>query len=107
MQQGLGIYFVCRKKRNGLWDKSFFHALKALGCKENILENNRQSDVFRDVIRKLVKILLAENTYRSLNVQSNLNRFMIELDRQIPEIIFPKTSARYIEEEEWNFLEII
>ena len=72
--------------------------LKALGSEESALENSRQSDHFRDVIRKLVKILLEEDIHLSLHVQSNLNRFMIELDRQLPETIFPKTSVKYVEE---------
>ena len=86
------------KRETGYEIKAFCHALKALGCKENVLENSRPSDLFRDIIRKLVKILLEENIYLSLHVQSNLNKFMIELDRQLPETIFPKSSARYIEE---------
>jgi uncharacterized membrane-anchored protein YjiN (DUF445 family) len=86
------------KRETGCEIKAFCHALKALGCKENVLENSRHSDLFRDVIRKLVKILLEENIHLSLHVQSNLNRFMIELDRQLPETIFPKTSVKYVEE---------
>ena len=86
------------KRETGYEIKAFCHALKALSCKENALENSRQSDLFRDVIRKLVKILLEENIHISLHVQSNLNRFMIELDRQLPETIFPKTSVKYVEE---------
>ena len=86
------------KRETGNEIKAFCHALKALGSKESTLENSRQSDLFRDVIRKLVKILLEENIHLSLHVQSNLNRFMIELDRQLPETIFPKTSVKYVEE---------
>ena len=50
------------------------------------------------MLDKIVKILLKENIPLSLHVQSTLNKFMTELDRQLPETIFPQSSARYIEE---------
>ena len=86
------------KRETGYEMKNFFDALKALGSQENVLENTKPTDLYRDIIRKLVKILLEENINLSLHVQSNLNKFMTELDRQIPETIFPQSSAKYIEE---------
>ena len=86
------------KRESGYEIKAFCDALKALGSRENILENVRPNDLFRDIIRKLVKILSVENIQLSLHVHSNLNKFMTELDRQLPETIFPKSSAKYIEE---------
>ena len=72
--------------------------MKALGSAENIFEPVRPNDLFRDIIRKIVKILLRENIPLSLHVQSTLNKFMTELDKQLPETIFPLSNARYIEE---------
>ena len=85
-------------RETGYEIKVFCDALKALGSSENVLEDIRPNDLFRDIIRKLVKILSVESLHLSLHVQSNLNKFMTELDRQMPETIFPKSSARYIEE---------
>ena len=86
------------KRETGYEIKGFCNALKALGSRDFSLDNIRPHDLFRDIIRKLVKILSEEGIYLSLHLQSNLNKFMIELDRQLPETIFPKSSARYIEE---------
>ena len=97
-RKALGFISNVVKRETGYEIKAFCQALKAIGSIENGLENSRPSDLFRDIIRKLVKILLEENIHLSLHVQSNLNKFMIELDRQLPETIFPKSSARYIEE---------
>ena len=72
--------------------------MKALGSTESVFEPVRPNDLFRDIIRKIVKILLKENIALSLHVKSALNKFMTELDRQLPETIFPASNARYIEE---------
>ena len=86
------------KREAGSGIRAFCDALKALGSTENIFEPLRQNDLYRDIIRKMVKILLKENISLSLHVQSTLNKFMTELDRQLPETIFPASNARYIEE---------
>ncbi len=78
--------------------KNFCDTLKALGSAANIFETLRPNDLYRDIIRKIVRILLKENISLSLHVQSTLNKFMTELDRQLPETIFPSSSARFIEE---------
>ena len=78
--------------------RAFCEALKVLGTTENFFEPMRQNDLFRDIIRKIVRILLEENIPLSLHVKSTLNKFMTELDRQLPETIFPASNARYIEE---------
>ena len=86
------------KRETGNEMKTFCDALKSIGSTENVFGSIRPNDLYRDIIRKIVKILLKENIPLSLHVQSNLNKFMTELDRQIPETIFPKSSANYIEE---------
>ena len=86
------------KRETGSEIKAFCDALKALGSTENVFDTIRPNDLFRDIIRKIVKILLKENIPLSLHVQSALNKFMTELDRQLPETIFPISNARYIEE---------
>ena len=86
------------KRETGSEIRAFCGALKALGSSENVFETIRPSDLFRDIIRKIVKILLKENIPLSLHVQSALNKFMTELDRQLPETIFPVSNAKYIEE---------
>ncbi len=86
------------KREVGSEIKGFCEALKALGSTEKAFEHVRPNDLFRDIIRKIVKILLNENIPLSLHVQSTLNKFMTELDRQLPETIFPASNARYIEE---------
>ena len=86
------------KRETGAEIKAFCDALKALGSTENVFDTIRPNDLFRDIIRKIVKILLKENIPLSLHVQSALNKFMTELDRQLPETIFPISNARYIEE---------
>ncbi len=86
------------KRETGASIRDFCDALKALGSTENIFEPVRPNDLFRDIIRKIVKILLRENVALSLHVQSTFNKFMTELDRQLPETIFPVSNARYIEE---------
>ena len=86
------------KRETGSEIKAFCDALKALGSSENVFDTIRPNDLFRDIIRKIVKILLKENIPLSLHVQSALNKFMTELDRQLPETIFPISNARYIEE---------
>ena len=86
------------KRETGSEIKAFCDALKALGSAENVFEAIRPNDLFRDIIRKIVKILLKENIPLSLHVQSALNKFMTELDRQLPETIFPVSNAKYIEE---------
>lgn len=78
--------------------KAFCDALKALSRTENVFDTVRPNDLFRDIIRKIVNILLKENIPLSLHVKSTLNKFMTELDRQLPETIFPRSSAKYIEE---------
>ncbi|MDC3107707.1 hypothetical protein OA416_00730 [Paracoccaceae bacterium] len=86
------------KRETGNEIKAFCDALKCISSTEYVLGAVRPNDLYRDIIRKIVKILLKENISLSLHVQSNLNKFMTELDRQIPETIFPKSSANYIEE---------
>ena len=86
------------KKETGNGLKVFCDALKSIAETENVFESVRPNDLYRDIIRKIVKILLKESVSLSLHVQSNLNKFMTELDRQIPETIFPKSNANYIEE---------
>ncbi len=86
------------KKESGLEVRAFYDVLKALGSKESLSGSKRSNDLFRDINRKIVKILLEENIPLSLHVQSTLNKFMTELDRQLPETIFPPSNARYIEE---------
>ena len=86
------------KRESGSSLRNFCDTLKALGSMENIFEPVRSNDLFRDIIRRIVKILLRENIPLSLHVQSTLNKFMTELDRQLPETIFPVSNARYIEE---------
>ena len=86
------------KRETGNEIKAFCEALKCISNTENVFGSVRPNDLYRDIIRKIVKILLKEDIALSLHVQSNLNKFMTELDRQIPETIFPKSSAKYIEE---------
>ncbi len=86
------------KRETGNEIKAFCDALKSIGSTENVFGSVRPNDLYREIIRKIVKILLKERIPLSLHVQSNLNKFMTELDRQIPETIFPKSSANYIEE---------
>ena len=86
------------KRETGSDVKAFCNTLKVLGSVENLSENLRTNDLYRDINRKIVKILLNENIPLSLHVQSTLNKFMTELDRQMPETIFPPSNARYIEE---------
>ncbi len=86
------------KKKSGIEIRAFCDALKALGSIESLSGSIRTNDLFRDINRKIVKILLDENIPLSLHVQSTLNKFMTELDRQLPETIFPPSNARYIEE---------
>ena len=86
------------KRETGSEIKAFCDALKSIGNTETIFGSVRPNDLYRDIIRKIVKVLLKERISLSLHVQSNLNKFMTELDRQIPETIFPKSSANYIEE---------
>ena len=86
------------KKHSGSELRGFCDALKALGSTESLCGPLRTSDLFRDINRKIVGILLNENIPLSLHVQSTLNKFMTELDRQLPETIFPVSNARYIEE---------
>ena len=86
------------KRETGNELKSFCDALKSIAGTENDFGSVRPNDLYRDIIRKIVKILLKERISVSLHVQSNLNKFMTELDRQMPETIFPKSSANYIEE---------
>ena len=86
------------KRETGNEIKAFCDALKSIGSTENLYGSVRPNDLYREIIRKIVKILLKEHIPLSLHVQSNLNKFMTELDRQIPETIFPISSANYIEE---------
>ena len=86
------------KRETGNEMKTFCDALKSIGSTENVFGSIRPNDLYREIIRKIVKILLKEHIPLSLHVQSNLNKFMTELDRQIPETIFPRSSANYIEE---------
>ena len=86
------------KSETGNGIKAFCDALKSIAGTENDFGSVRPNDLYRDIIRKIVKILLKESISLSLHVQSNLNKFMTELDRQMPETIFPKSNANYIEE---------
>ena len=86
------------KRETGNELKAFCDALKSIGSTENVFGSVRPDDLYRDIIRKIVKILLKERISLSLHVQSNLNKFMTELDKQMPETIFPESSANYIEE---------
>ena len=86
------------KRETGNEIKAFCGALKSIAGTENDFGFVRPNDLYRDIIRKIVKILLKESISLSLHVQSNLNKFMTELDRQMPETIFPKSNANYIEE---------
>ena len=86
------------KKETGIGIKAFRDALKSIAGTESDFGSVRPNDLYRDIIRKIVKILSKESISLSLHVQSNLNKFMTELDRQMPETIFPKSSANYIEE---------
>jgi hypothetical protein len=86
------------KSKSGSELKAFCETLKTLGSCENIFQSVRPNDLYRDIIRKIVKILLVENITLSLHVQSTLNKFMTELDRQLPETIFPPSNANYIAE---------
>ena len=86
------------KKETGSEVRDFCDALKALGSTESLSGTLGTNDLFRNINRKIVKILLSENIPLSLHVQSTLNKFMTELDRQLPETIFPASNARYIEE---------
>ena len=86
------------KRKTGNEIKTFCDVLKSIAGTENDFGSVRPNDLYRDIIRKIVKILLKESISLSLHVQSNLNKFMTELDRQMPETIFPKSSANYIEE---------
>ena len=56
------------------------------------------NDFYRDIIRRLVTILETAKIPLTLHVQSSLNKFMTELDRQMPKTIFPASSANFIEE---------
>ncbi len=85
-------------KQTGSELSSFCNALKALGSQEILSGSAKTNDRFRDINRRIVKILLNEDIPLSLHVQSTLNKFMTELDRQLPETIFPASNARYIEE---------
>ncbi len=85
-------------KETGSELSTFCNALKALGSQEILSGSAKTSDLFRDINRRIVKILLNEDIPLSLHVQSTLNKFMTELDRQLPETIFPASNARYIEE---------
>ena len=86
------------EKQSGFELRGFCDALKALASTEILSGSLRTSDLYRDINRKIVRILLNENIPLSLHVQSTLNKFMTELDRQLPETIFPVSNARYIEE---------
>jgi len=86
------------KRETGNELKAFCDALKSIGSTENVFGSVRPDDLYRDIIRKIVKILLKESISLSLHVQSNLNKFMTELDKQMPETIFPESNANYIEE---------
>lgn len=86
------------KTKTGGEVKSFCDALRAIGNADTIFESERPSELYRDIIRKIVKILSEEKIPLSLHVQSALNKFMTELDRQLPETIFPYSDANYIEE---------
>ena len=97
---GRALSFISNavKRETNCEIKAFCDALKALCRTENVFEPVRPNDLFRDIIRKIVNILLKENIPLSLHVKSTLNKFMTELDRQLPETIFPISSAKYIEE---------
>ena len=73
-------------------------AIKALEIVETKASAPRPNDLYRDIIRRLVTILETDKLPLTLHVQSSLNKFMTELDRQMPETIFPASNANFIEE---------
>tara|TARA_B100001250_G_scaffold393420_1_gene396198 strand:+ start:302 stop:931 length:630 start_codon:yes stop_codon:yes gene_type:complete len=74
------------------------NAIKALEVIETKASVPRPNDLYRDIIRKLVAILEIDEIPLALHVQSSLNKFMTELDKQMPETIFPASKANYIQE---------
>ena len=74
------------------------NAIKALEVIETKASAPRPNDLYRDIIRKLVAILEIDEIPLALHVQSSLNKFMTELDKQMPETIFPASKANYIQE---------
>ena len=73
-------------------------AIKALEIVETSASSPRPNDLYRDIIRRLVTILETDELPLTLHVQSSLNKFMTELDRQMPKTIFPTSNANFIEE---------
>ena len=73
-------------------------AIRALEIVETRASAPRPNDLYRDIIRRLVSILETDQLPLTLHVQSSLNKFMTELDRQIPKTIFPASTANFIEE---------
>ena len=82
------------KRETGNEIKSFCDALKSIAGTENDFGSVRPNDLYRDIIRKIVKILLKERISVSLHVQSNLNKFMTELDRQMPRNYLPEIKRK-------------
>ena len=73
-------------------------AIKTLEIVETKASTPRPNDLYRDIIRRLVAILASDKLPLSLHVQSSLNKFMTELDRQMPTTIFPSSNANFIAE---------
>ncbi len=73
-------------------------AIKTLEIVETSASAPRPNDLYRDIIRRIVTILESEKLPLALHVQSSLNKFMTELDRQMPKTIFPTSTANFIEE---------
>ena len=73
-------------------------AIRALEIVETRASAPRPNDLYRDIIRRLVSILETDQLPLTLHVQSSLNKFMTELDRQMPKTIFPVSNANFIEE---------
>ncbi len=79
-------------------------AIKALELFETKASAPRPNDLYRDIIRRLVNILETDKLPMALHVQSSLNKFMTELDRQMPKTIFPASNANFIEENRLRIL---
>ncbi|OUX44152.1 hypothetical protein CBE37_01625, partial [bacterium TMED277] len=65
------------------------NAIKVLELIETKASSPRPNDLYRDIVRRLISILETDRLPLALHVQSSLNKFMTELDRQMPKTIFP------------------
>ncbi|MDC3067820.1 hypothetical protein OA005_00990 [Paracoccaceae bacterium] len=86
------------EKNSGAELNTFIETIKSLATLDDLSIPVRSNDLYREIIRRIVKILDSEKISLSLHVQSTFNKFMTELDKQLPETIFPLSSAKYIEE---------